>query len=468
MTASDLTGIPLTLGDDVSIRVGLEAPTAAPPPDDTPKNRYLSFVPNNAAPVAFQLKQTPSTQFPNPPAGNTWWVDEPVLVDGSYLSFLTNTRVFRTWTESVVHIGDCRVVPVAAYELRATFDDQVFTAPLALSTIPEPTGAKFWGDVVSSFINNVWGPPQGTVNIDDAVAAIQGFQDVPSAPPLTWVDVEPEDINQVVNFNDVLLIILAFQGDPYPFSAPANCPGERSAPPVIGDPATFTLVAGSPFVPAGEGVDIEVFIGTLADLGGYQVTLEVSGGTSGALVLADVTVDSTHPDYVFNGQTTVPSADVPHGRVGNALIGTPSGLPVSGPGYLATFSYVPCESATGDFHVSVVVGEDTLLMDSSATRLAYNGGSCTVIGVGIDCHVDADCDDSNDCTIDTCVNNTCTFSNTASGTACDDGLFCTSASECDGNGTCVGSGSPCPSRFPVCCELTERCVAVGVSCPYPS
>ena len=198
------------------------------------------------------------------------------------------------------------------------------------------------------------------------------------------------------------------------------------------------------------------------------MTLEVSGGTSGALVLADVTVDSAHPDYVFAGLSAVPSPDVPRGRVGNALTGAQSGVPVSGPGYLATFSYIPSESATGDFHVEVVVGhDDTSPMDSTATRLAYNGGSCTVIGVGFDCHVDADCDDGNDCTIDTCVNDACTVSNAASGTACDDGLFCTTTGQCDGAGTCVGSGSPCPSRSPVCCELTDTCVAVGVQCLAP-
>ena len=78
--------------------------------------------------------------------------------------------------------------------------------------------------------------------------------------------------------------------------------------------------------------------------------------------------------------------------------------------------------------------------------------------------VDSDCDDSNECTIETCENNACTFSYEVSGTACDDGLFCTATSECDGAGTCAGSGSPCPPKDPVCCELADNCIAVGDDC----
>lgn len=65
------------------------------------------------------------------------------------------------------------------------------------------------------------------MNIDDAVACIKTFQD-PNAINATHVsvtDVHPADptlpppgnqINKIVNFNDVLLFLLAFQGDEYP------------------------------------------------------------------------------------------------------------------------------------------------------------------------------------------------------------------------------------------------------------
>ncbi len=69
-----------------------------------------------------------------------------------------------------------------------------------------------------------WTPPNGVQNFADVQAAIHAFQGVSSAAPLYWADVEPEVPNRVVNFNDVLQLVLAFTGQPYPFGDPANCP----------------------------------------------------------------------------------------------------------------------------------------------------------------------------------------------------------------------------------------------------
>jgi hypothetical protein len=71
------------------------------------------------------------------------------------------------------------------------------------------------------------------------------------------------------------------------------------------------------------------------------------------------------------------------------------------------------------------------------------------------CLVDADCNDNNDCTDDTCDVGTgqCIF--TPNSDPCDDGLFCTETDQCSG-GTCVGSGDPCTPQ--ACDEETDTCV----------
>lgn len=80
-----------------------------------------------------------------------------------------------------------------------------------------------------------WTAAQGTTNIDDAVAAIktwQGGQVVAPTPGsniahLAVADVEPGNINTVVNFADVQQVLLAFQGEMYSFGpagADGNCP----------------------------------------------------------------------------------------------------------------------------------------------------------------------------------------------------------------------------------------------------
>jgi hypothetical protein len=75
------------------------------------------------------------------------------------------------------------------------------------------------------------------------------------------------------------------------------------------------------------------------------------------------------------------------------------------------------------------------------------------IALGPSCVVDADCDDDNVCTDDTCIDRECQYApNTL---PCDDGQFCTLIDQCDG-GACIGSGDPCPGQF--CNETSDLCV----------
>ncbi|RME37020.1 MAG: hypothetical protein D6788_10395 [Planctomycetota bacterium] len=79
----------------------------------------------------------------------------------------------------------------------------------------------------------------------------------------------------------------------------------------------------------------------------------------------------------------------------------------------------------------------------------------------VECLVDADCDDANVCTDDTCVLNVC--QHTPNTLPCDDGLFCTTGDTCS-NGVCTGGPSPCADpTLPLCNELTNSCVECFVN-----
>ncbi|MEK6675879.1 MAG: hypothetical protein AABZ47_09530, partial [Planctomycetota bacterium] len=72
----------------------------------------------------------------------------------------------------------------------------------------------------------------------------------------------------------------------------------------------------------------------------------------------------------------------------------------------------------------------------------------------VDCLTNADCDDANLCTDDSCTGGLC--SNTNNTVSCDDGLFCTATDACSG-GACLGTGSPCTGgQF--CNETLDSCV----------
>lgn len=200
----------------IDLGATVDPPLAAPPPHDGPKNRYLSFVPNNGTnAVAFRVDMTAG------PGGamSVGWVDTP---DGSGIALLAPTPVTRVWNEPLVHVGACGIVPVAVYDIVATPDGVVFSDPLAVATILEPS-PKLWGDTVGDFAGS-WNGPNGLVNVNDFLAAVQKFQGTAGAPHLTWVDVHDEVPNAVINFTDVFQLLKAFQGDAYPFSLPANCP----------------------------------------------------------------------------------------------------------------------------------------------------------------------------------------------------------------------------------------------------
>ena len=180
------------------------------------KNRYLSFKPGEPGAVAYKLDMVSSLSHPT--AIVSGWVGVP---DAAGIASLVPDPETRMWIEPVVNITGCDIAPVAEFELRASQDGgQSFLPPLALRTIPQPGGGKFWGDTCGSFNGVEWSAPQGITNIDDAVCVIKTWQAAEGAPEVPRTDMVPQVPNRVTNFNDVLFVIFAFQGDPYPFGCP--------------------------------------------------------------------------------------------------------------------------------------------------------------------------------------------------------------------------------------------------------
>ncbi len=197
--------------------------------------------------------------------GQQWWVgpERPSLTNDVHLLVSESFRLERgDWPETV-HVGDCEVVPIATYGIRAV---EVTTGSESgetlVSTIDRPTVSNsWWADCVGplkSFCNGdirtpecsgdgdcgpgetcdpAWTLPDGAVNFDDVGAALALVAPGPTStlPHVTWVDVHGnasgtpssqnfDPPNYVTNFSDVGSIIQAFQGRPYTFNDPADCP----------------------------------------------------------------------------------------------------------------------------------------------------------------------------------------------------------------------------------------------------
>ncbi len=233
------------------------SPAPAAAPHDARKNRYVSFDPGNTEPVAFQIELTsmkrcsddlgrscrtdedcpPETGscIEHPHVGSVaGWVGEP---DGNDVSRVVGDPVYRVWSEPAVHVGDCKIIPVATYELRATADGVAFTAPLEVGTIGKP-GINHYGDVVGDGTGDLpplpgFTPPNLVVNVTDVQAVLLSIQG-PSSPSAhtTWVDLhglgDGVPPNYILNVADLQRVLWGIAGQHYLESPehldPGDCP----------------------------------------------------------------------------------------------------------------------------------------------------------------------------------------------------------------------------------------------------
>jgi len=144
-------------------------PLPAPAPFNRSHNRYLSFAPNNpGVSAAFLVNKLTA------PTGSCW-VQAPVPAGTAdqFTAKCEATPVFRIWSEPVLHLGDCEIVPVADYHISATGDGAVFTPPLAIGTTPLPSlNLKQWGDTVGLNNGIEWTPPDQFTNVNDVLAIL--------------------------------------------------------------------------------------------------------------------------------------------------------------------------------------------------------------------------------------------------------------------------------------------------------
>ena len=128
---------------------------------------------------------------------------------------LVDQPVFRLPEEwGTVHVGDAQIAPGTVYTIQTDRGD-------VLSAAATATTAR-WGDVVGRLVDGSWMPPDGSVDIPDAMAVIDRFRNLPSAPPLEWADLYPQIPNGTVEILDASMVIDAFRALPYPYDPP--CP----------------------------------------------------------------------------------------------------------------------------------------------------------------------------------------------------------------------------------------------------
>lgn len=238
---------------DIDRGESVDADLNGMPDECETKNRYITFSPNvvyggNAAldNVAFRVELV--NNFHTPAAtGIIGWVDAPhYQCDGGgnnnlpctgpadcpggsctiITAKVSPTFVQRQWPETIVQVGDCEIFPVARYRITATTTPPAgpFVIPaFDVGTIVKPTG-KSWGDVVG-IVNPTTGaytPPNGFTNVTDVQAVLFRIQSTPkpsfASANLEAISASDPCLNPQVNTADVLIVVKAAAGEPYPFS----------------------------------------------------------------------------------------------------------------------------------------------------------------------------------------------------------------------------------------------------------
>ncbi len=208
-TTSSLEG---AVEDPVPAQVEPLIDLGAGPPNDplraneVRRNRYVAFVPNNERVVAFSILIPPC---------RTAWIDRPQLLsyngrDFAWVANVVDNPVYRVWTEEVVHVRGCVIIPERDYRIAAVDRAARFSNDLTVATVTP------WGDVAGPQNGGVFSPPDGVVNQLDIRAIRAAINGDPNAPPVMWVDLAPISPDYVPDQQDLQAVQSALSGIAYP------------------------------------------------------------------------------------------------------------------------------------------------------------------------------------------------------------------------------------------------------------
>ncbi|NOT01721.1 MAG: hypothetical protein HOP29_13950 [Phycisphaerales bacterium] len=125
-------------------------------------------------------------------------------------------------------------------------------------------------------------------------------------------------------------------------------------------PIDVTLVASAAHVQPGQTVGIDVRLGRLSTMRGYQVAVEVSGGSTGTLTLEEVFVDDQVGDYLFAGRNAMWGGDLSQSRLANVL--NSGSVTTTTEKYACTFVFRASNDASGTFSITLQTDDRTKLV----------------------------------------------------------------------------------------------------------
>jgi hypothetical protein len=143
--------------------------------------------------------------------------------------------------------------------------------------------------------------------------------------------------------------------------------------------ASVSLVPLSNRVKPGEVITVDMYIGGVTGLRGYQMQVVATGAASGRLPLTDIRIDTQRPDYVFGSAQVVNAADPSKHRIASILFsGT---VDVDKRMYIGTYSFQTPQGAD-TYYVNAVPGEESFLRTEDGRGIPFQIIGTTVVTSG--------------------------------------------------------------------------------------
>lgn len=229
----------------------LECPSPVPPepaPASVATNRFLGLM--GANPGQQQAIRVTLSELPAPFHefnGKTMWIGEPrQRCENAGQGFDVNTadctpapgqpRRFSVATLQCephhldwsavgpVQVYHELIVPGGLYEIQ-TINTGCAVAEEGNYSTPLPLVTSRFGDLVKDCSTYPCGPPNGLVEITDALGVLFKFQNLGTAPLKVRCDLSPAIPDGVIAIDDAIRVLQAFVSAPYPFPPPPDpCP----------------------------------------------------------------------------------------------------------------------------------------------------------------------------------------------------------------------------------------------------
>ncbi|MFH1108836.1 MAG: lamin tail domain-containing protein [Planctomycetota bacterium] len=323
--------------DDFSLIPRLEVTvSSAPPAVEAVGARYLAITPPPDQPsLALQVGSGVVSCLPQYVDADGYLATEPVFQSSE------------AW--GTVFVGGAEIIPRTSYAVRADVRDA-----LEPENLSEAVFATTWA----------WGDTNGVdnVNVFDIVCVLDGFNDIFTRCTLYGNDLNGAVPGRLIDVFDIVGVLDGFQGLPYPR---VPCSAGRAVGGVAAATSPVVMVVPKRTVVRPGGLlAVDVYVGPVHDVRGYQVLLEVRGDDAGHIELESIAVDTDRSDYVFRGLMSYPTVAESSGRLANAALD--GGVSAEIRTYLGTYTFRVSKAYAGErFQVAVRLGNESVFVDSA-------------------------------------------------------------------------------------------------------